>query len=232
MQKIKEIFEKYSINASEEVFNTFDKFLTLFKEKNAITNLSAIRDDNSIILKHFLDSLVLSHFECPRWTLLDLWTWGGFPWIPLKIYFWNQLDITLVDSVWKKVSACNEFIENLNLENIKAINARWEDLAQDKNYREKFDYVTSRAVAYFPTVLEYSLPFVNIWWYFIAYKLDNPEELKDWEKALKELWGKIEKIESYKIWEDTRNLIFIKKIKSTPMKYPRSNGEPKKKPII
>jgi 16S rRNA (guanine527-N7)-methyltransferase len=194
--------------------------------------LSAIRDDEGIILKHFTDSLIVSHFECLQWKLLDLWTGWGFPWIPLKIYFWDQLDITLVDSVWKKINACNEFIENLNLENIKAIDTRAEELAQNSNYREQFDYVTSRAVAYLPTVLEYTLPFVKVWWYFIAYKLDNPEELAEWEKALKELGAKIEKIETYKIWKDTRKLIFIKKIKSTPKKYPRGNGEPKKKPII
>jgi len=230
--KIKEIFNKYWIKADEEVFNNFNKFLTLFKEKNAITNLSAIRDDEGIILKHFVDSLIISHFECLRWKLLDLWTGWGFPWIPLKIYFWNNLDITLVDSVWKKINACNNFIEDLNLENIVAINWRAEELAQNPKYRENFDYVTSRAVAYFPTILEYTMPFVKIWWYFIAYKLDNPEEIKEWEKALKTLGWVIEKIEEYKIAGDTRKLIFIKKIKSTSKKYPRSNGEPKKKPII
>jgi 16S rRNA (guanine527-N7)-methyltransferase len=120
----------------------------------------------------------------------------------------------------------------LNLEWIKAINWRAEELAFKQNYREQFDYITSRAVAYFPTILEYCLPFIKPWWYFIAYKLDNPEELKKWEKALKILWAKIEKIETYKIWEDTRKLLFIKKIKSTPKAYPRNNGEPKKKPLI
>lgn len=231
-ENIKKLFEKYSIKASDGIINKFNDFLEFFKETNSITNLSAIRDDNGIILKHFVDSLIVSHFECLRWKLLDLWTGWGFPWIPLKIFFWDNLDITLVDSVWKKINACNNFIEKLNLEWIKAINWRAEELAFKQNYREQFDYITSRAVAYFPTILEYCLPFIKPWWYFIAYKLDNPEELKKWEKALKILWAKIEKIETYKIWEDTRKLLFIKKIKSTPKAYPRNNGEPKKKPLI
>lgn len=226
------LFKEYGLIIENEKIEIFKKFLDIFITQNSITNLSAIRDEIWIIQKHFIDSLILTNFENLSWKILDLWSWWWFPWIPLKIFFWDKTDFLLVDSVWKKVNCMNLFIKQLWLTQISWLQARAEELWQNNIYRENFDFVVSRAMAYFPTLLEYSLPLLKIWWTFIAYKQENILEIKDWEKALKELWWKIEKIEEYDFLWAKRQLIFVKKVSKTPQKYPRKIWEPLKNPIL
>ncbi len=227
MQKL---LKKYNIELSKEELDKFKNFLKLFKEKNSQINLSAIREDKAIIEKHFIDSIILNIFLELKWEIADLWTGWWFPWIPLAIVN-PESNFTLIDSVWKKLKAIDSFIENLKLNNIKTLNWRAEDIWQDLKYREKFDFVVSRATAHLPILLEYCLPLLKVWWIFIAYKLDDKQELKSAKKALIRLWWKILKVKNYKLAEQKRVLILIEKTNKTHKKYPRKIWEPLKNPI-
>ena len=227
---MKSLFEKYKINLNETQISLFEKFLELFIAKNSVMNLSAIRDSEWIVVKHFIDSLILSKFTNINWKVADIWSGWWFPWIPLKIFF-PEIELTMIDSVSKKIKASSEFSEELWIIT-NWLAGRAEEIWHDKKEREKYDYVVSRAMAYFPSLLEFSLPLVKVWWYFIAYKLDNELELSEWKKALQELWWIIEKIEKYEIEWQSRILVFVKKINETPKKYPRRIWEPLKNPII
>lgn len=227
---MKSLFEKYNINLENEKIKKFEKFLEIFIEKNSVMNLSAIRDKEWIIIKHFIDSLMLTKFINLTWKVADLWSGWWFPWIPLKLFF-PWIELTMIDSVWKKVKASEEFASILWLDKTYWLAWRAEEIWQDSKYREKYEIVVSRAMAYFPALLEFALPLVKVWWYFIAYKLDNFEEIEEWQKALRELGWTIEKIEKYEIEWQSRILIFVKKIHSTNKNYPRKIGEPLKNPI-
>ncbi len=230
---MQEIFKKYDIELEKNELEKLDQFLEIFKEKNSQINLSAIRDDNWIIEKHFVDSIMLNIFidfeENSK--IADLGTGWGFPMIPLAIinkwvnFFW-------IDSVAKKLKAIDEFTEKLDLENVKTISWRAEDIWQNLDYRESFDYVVSRATAYFPTLLEYAIPLLKVWWIFIAYKLEDKEELKSIKKALTRLNAKIMKVKNYEIDWQKRVFVFIEKLEKTHKKYPRKVWEPLKNPII
>lgn len=228
---MKELFKEYDIELSDNEIKLFEKFLNIFVEKNSQINLSAIREENAIIEKHFIDSIMLPAFWKPEWKVLDLWTWWWFPWIPLRIVTENDVEYLLVDSIWKKVKVVNEFINELWLENIKAIQSRAEELWQNKNYRWQFDLVVSRATAYLPTLLEYTIPFLKIGWVFASYKLNNAEELKEAKKALDVLNAEVMDIRTYDIAWQERIILFIQKIWETPKKYPRTIWEPLKNPI-
>ena len=228
---MQELFKKYDINLSEKETLKFSEFLKYFTEINSQVNLSAIRDEEGIIEKHFIDSIYLEKFAKISGRVLDMWTWWGFPGIPLKIVNEN-VEFVLVDSIWKKVKIVNDFIAKLDLKNIKAIQTRAEELGHDKNYRESFDFVVSRATAYMPVLLEYVIPLLKVGWTLIAYKLDNNVEFEEWKKALELLGAKIEKIEHYEIWDNKRSFVFIKKVKPTAKTYPRDVGVPLKNPLV
>jgi len=170
---MEDLFKKYDITLTKEQIEKFELFLKLFIEKNSQINLSAIRDEDGIIEKHFLDSLILSKYLKLKWKVLDLGTGGWFPGIPLKIIDKHDAEFTLLDSVGKKITAVNEFSEKLDLENIEWIQGRAEEMWQDKKYRWTYDYIVSRSVAYFPTLLEYTIPLLKVWGTFVSYKLDN-----------------------------------------------------------
>lgn len=227
MQKI---LEKYNIELEEEELGLFKTFLDLFIEKNSQINLSAIREEEDIIEKHFIDSIMLNIFIELEWKVADVWTWWGFPLLPLAITNKNT-EFIWIDSVWKKLKAIDEFINELWLKNVSTLNWRCEELWSDLKYRETFDFVLSRATAFMPTLLEYTIPLLKVWGIFIAYKLDDKEELKSSKKALTRLWAKIMHIKNYKIWEQKRTLIFIEKISKTHKNYPRNIWEPLKMPI-
>ncbi len=232
-------FKKYNIELEKDELEKFENFLRLFKEKNSQINLSAIREDQDIIEKHFIDSIILNTFmdfeenalpDSAEVEVADMWTGWGFPLIPLAIVNPN-VNFTWIDSVWKKLKAVEEFAEKLNLKNIKTINSRAEELGQNPKYRESFDFVVSRATAFFPTLLEFVIPILKVWWIFIAYKLDDKEELKSAKKALSRLSAKIFKIKNYEINWQKRTLVFIEKINPTHKKYPRKIWIPLKDPI-
>lgn len=226
-----EILKKEYPELSEEQVAKFEKFLEIFKEKNSQINLSAIRDDEWIIMKHFVDSLKIVDYIDLEWNWIDLWTGGGFPWLPLKIFYGDKISMVMVDSVQKKVNAVNKFIKELWIDMARAKVARAEKLGHDWEYRERYDFVVSRAVSYFPTLLEYTLPLIKEGGVLVSYKLYNEEELKEWAKALKTLWGKIVQIWEYEIDGQKRALIFVEKTKKTPKGYPRAIWIPLKNPL-
>ena len=227
---MRELFNKYKIELEENEMETFKKFLELFKEKNAVINLSAIRDDKGIIEKHFIDSIMLNVFIELHGKVADMWTGGWFPLIPLAIIN-PDVQFIGIDSVWKKLKAVDEFAEQLWLKNVTTLNGRAEEIWQNIEYREQFDFVTSRATAYFPTLLEYVIPLLKEWWIFAAYKLDDKEELKSAKKALSRLWSKIIKVKNYRIDEQDRTIVLIEKISKTHLKFPRKVWIPLANPI-
>lgn len=232
-KKIKDIFLEYKIELEDKELEKFEEFLNIFIEKNSKINLSAIRKPEDIIKKHFLDSIILNIFiEFEKNSkILDMWTWWGFPLIPLSIIN-KESEFIWVDSVWKKLKAVDDFITNLWIKNVKTINSRAEDLGKNLEHRESYDYVVSRATAYFPVLLEYVIPLLKVWWIFCAYKLDDKEELKSIKKALSRLSAKILKVKNYEIEWQKRIIVFIEKLQPTHKKYPRKVWIPLSKPII
>ncbi len=207
----------------------FNKYYQILIETNKKTNLTRITDETEVYYKHFYDSIVLSKWlNLSNKSLLDIGAGAGFPSIPLKIIE-PSLDITIVDSLNKRILFLTELIKQLDLENIKLIHGRAEEFPLKNN----FDFVSSRAVARLNILVELTLPFVKIGGYFIAYKsIKYQEELKEAMSGIKLLGGKVESIKEYLISENEMHvLIFIKKIKSTPLNYPRIYGKIKKNPL-
>ena len=223
----------FNYKENDEMFHEkhFETYKDLLLEWNEKINLTAITDEDEIRLKHFADSLTVAEFIEDNSKVIDVGTGAGFPGIPLKIYN-NTLDITLADSLNKRINFLNEVIDKLELNNIKAVHGRAEYLGQDKQFREQYDIAISRAVANMSTLVEYLLPFVKVGGKAICMKGPNIEdELNTSKKAIKELGGEIEKIESFKLEDLERNIIIIKKVKTTPSIYPRKASIPLKKPI-
>lgn len=224
------------INLSLKQREQFDKYYELLVEWNKVMNLTGITEYDEVNLKHFIDSLsvvrVVDMKSVKR--VIDVGTGAGFPGIPLKIAF-PDTEILLLDSLNKRVKFLNEVITTLGLENITAIHGRAEDIAKNKSYREQFDLCVSRAVANLSTLCEYSLPFLWISGSFVSYKGEYSEnEIKQAEKAVDILGGKISKIDRFKLpgTDMGRSLIKIDKVKKTPGKYPRKAGIPAKEPIL
>lgn len=208
---MKSLFQKYSLTLNEDQYKNFKRFLDLFIEKNKVINLSAIRNESGIIEKHFIDSLMLTKFIELKWSIWDLGTGGGFPWVPLALYLWDQVQVDCIDSTLKKVKVVEDFAQELGLSNVAWVWGRAEELAKSSEYFEKYDILVSRAVAYFPVLVGYGLPLVKKWGLFIAYKLENEAEIKEGEKLLKQYNANIEKVEHYEIEGQKRNFIFVRK---------------------
>ncbi|NMA65672.1 MAG: 16S rRNA (guanine(527)-N(7))-methyltransferase RsmG [Clostridiaceae bacterium] len=226
--------KKYNIELSEEKQNKFSMYADLLVKWNEKINLTAITDEEGITIKHFLDSLsIFSAMPENIKTVIDVGTGAGFPGIPMKIAD-DDLKVTLLDSLAKRVNFLNEVCDALSLKNIRAFHGRAEDFGADKNYREQFDIATARAVAALPVLLEYCLPFVKVGGYFIAMKgPDVDEELKESKKALIVLGGEIIDVKKFMLYnsDNERCIVMIKKYRHTPPKYPRKSGKPTKSPI-
>lgn len=222
-----------SIEISDVQAKQFYTYMNLLIEWNKKINLTAITEENEIVTKHFVDSLIISKYLQESKNVMDIGTGAGFPGVPLKIIN-NDINMELLDSLNKRIIFLNEVIIQLELRNINAIHSRAEDLARINKYREKYDVVVSRAVARLNILLEYMIPFVKVGGICICMKGSNIDELEEAKKAINILGGKIEKIEEISL-PDTdikRNNIIIKKIKNTPDEYPRKAGIPTKNPII
>ena len=237
MEEFKREFEKYlekmSISLNKEQYDQFYAYMLLLIEWNEKINLTAITEPQEIILKHFVDSLTIAKYIEEGKTIIDMGTGAGFPGIPLKIYR-NDVKVVLADSLNKRIKFLNEVIEKMQLKNIETIHCRAEELGKNKEYREKFDYATSRAVANLSTLSEYLLPFVKLNGSGIFMKtMEIDEELENAKKAIKILGGRIEKVDKFEIPESDlgRSIIIVKKEKQTPSKYPRKPGTPAKEPL-
>jgi 16S rRNA (guanine527-N7)-methyltransferase len=187
------------IDLNDSQYKKFDKYMDLLIEWNKNINLTAITDKEEIVLKHFADSLSICKYFNNNDKVIDIGTGAGFPGIPLKIYN-NTLNITLLDSLNKRVIFLNNVIDELELNTITAIHGRAEELGRNIEYREKYDKAVSRAVANLSTLLEYVMPFVKEGGEFICMKGPNiEEEIKNAKNALKELGGSIERIDNFKL---------------------------------
>ena len=225
--------KKINITFTEKQLEQFRIYYELLVEKNKVMNLTGITEWDEVLEKHFLDSISLIRVIdlSQNISVLDMGTGAGFPGIPLKIAFPN-LQITLADSLNKRVLFLQEVIDALKIEGIEAVHSRAEDLARDKNYREQYDLVVSRAVANLSTLSEYCLPFVKIGGQFISYKSgDIEEEVVASKSALFLLGGKIKDTVKFELGESGRSFVLIDKTKGTPKTYPRKAGTPSKKPL-
>lgn len=213
----------------------FYLYMDLLLEYNEKFNLTTITDKEEIILKHFLDSiLILNEINISKdLKIVDVGTGAGFPSIPIKIVR-DDLDFTLIDSLNKRVSFLNEVIKNLNLRKINTYHGRSECFGQDELFREKFDIGISRAVASLNILSEYCLPLIKNGGFFYALKSENIlDEIENSKKSISILGGKIVDIIYTKIpiSNEPRSIVIIEKISNTPINYPRKSNQIKKKPL-
>lgn len=216
-------------------YEKFETYKGLLQEWNEKINLTAITDDEGIYKKHFIDSLkIFKALEIRNAkTIIDVGTGAGFPGIPVAIMK-SDIEVTLLDSLNKRINFLDTVCSKLKLNNVKTIHSRAEDGARRKDLRENFDIATSRAVANMSVLAEYALPYVKVGGYLIALK--GPaveEEIQASKNAIATLGGKLEAILQVDI-EGTdlkHNLVVVKKLKSTPVIYPRKAGTISKKPL-
>ena len=211
---MREYCEKLNIMLNEKQLDKFYLYMELLIQWNEKINLTAITEPKEIILKHFVDSMTINKYIGKDESLVDVGTGAGFPGIPLKIIR-DDVNVVLVDSLNKRINFLNEIIKKLNLNKIKTVHARAEEFGRMKEYREKFDNVTSRAVANLATLSEYLMPLTNINGKCICMKgSEVKEEIDNGKNAIKILGGKIENIDTFKLPNSdiNRNVIIIKKV--------------------
>lgn len=224
--------EKIGISLTDIQLHQLDEYCKFLLEYNSHTNLTAIKEEEQVYLKHFYDSLTFfkainpSEFE----TLLDIGTGAGFPGMVLKIVFPN-LEVTLLDSNNKKINFLKELTMKLNLTKVNFFHGRAEEFCI-KN-REKFDIVTARAVSNMTVLTELCLPLTKVGGYFIAMKGSNVDEITEAKNAITKLGGKVERIVEFTLpsEESGRNIVKILKEKTTPKEYPRRYEKIVKSPL-
>lgn len=222
---------KYGVNISKKEEIQFDFLFNRLISENQKYNLTTITEIDDVYLLHFLDSITSIPFIKENANLCDIGSGCGFPALPLKIVR-DDITLTMIDSVNKKVNYLNDTISLLKFSNAVAIHSRIEDFANSKN-RENFDVVTSRAVAKLPTLLEYALPLVKIGGIFIAYKGDFKEELELSKNALNILGGKLVNTVNIPLSNNiNHSLLIFEKVKNTPSLYPRGKNKERTNPIL
>lgn len=226
---------KAGLDLTPQQLDLFEDYRTLIKEWNERIDITAITEDREVDNKHFIDSLsVFRQVRVPSHArVMDMGSGGGFPGIPMKIVD-PSLEMTLVDSLKKRVDFLQEVVGRLGLEGVRCIHARAEDFLRDPGERESFDLVVSRAVAPLPTLLEYCLPGVKIKGQFIAMKgPGGREEVSQADRAIQVLGGRLKEVDSFSWTEEgyQRSLVVIEKIKESPKKYPRGQGKARKSPL-
>lgn len=232
---IKEIFRGNGLEITDHQEEQLQRYYELLIEWNKKINLTAITEYKEVIYKHFLDSAFIVKSELFQKkeisTVLDLGTGAGFPGIVLAVLCpWYRF--TLVDSLMKRIDFLRIVKEELELDHITLHHGRAEDLGRQKEFRNQFDYVVSRAVAELPVLLEYCIPFVRKEGYFISYKGKRyQEEINNSNMALQILSADIKKIEKYELMDEERFLIFVENLSLTEEKYPRRAGKIKKNPL-
>lgn len=236
VKQMREECGQFDITLEDHQLEQFYQYYELLIHWNSMMNLTAITELSEVVTKHFVDSLslirVIPDIKNKPLSLIDVGTGAGFPGIPLKIAFPN-LNVTLLDSLKKRVNFLDEIIAQLELENVNALHGRAEDFGRDDVSRETFDLCVSRAVANLSTLSEYCMPLVKTGGYFVPYKSGKlEEELKIGKRAVKLLGGQIEDTVRFQLPNaDERILVKIRKVENTSKKYPRKAGIPSKDPL-
>jgi 16S rRNA methyltransferase gidB len=228
--KLEEYLKISDIVLNEKQIENLIKYLDLLIETNKVMNLTAIREEESILEKHFIDSLLLTKIiREDEKNIIDIGTGAGFPGLVLSIVYPDK-NFLLVDSVKKKISFINTVIEKIGLKNVKTSTERAEELIKDN--REKFDVALCRGVANLRIILEYLIPFLKMNGRFLPQKL-NINELEESKNALKTLNSEIVNIYNFRlpISRDERIILEIVKKSKTNKIYPRAVGIPSKKPL-
>lgn len=235
MEQLRKDALLFGVELDDNQLSQFYTYYEMLIEWNEKINLTAITDFDEVLKKHFLDSIAIGRVisQTDSVSMLDIGTGAGFPGIPIKIAFPN-IDITLIDSLNKRVTFLNEVISSLSLTKIEAIHGRAEDFAKKDLLREKFDYCVSRAVANLSSLCEFCLPYIKVGGKFISYKSEKArEELVTSENAISILGGGNVNCDEFSL-PDTdfnRTFVIIEKVKETPAKYPRKAGTPIKQPL-
>ncbi|HPY84176.1 MAG TPA: 16S rRNA (guanine(527)-N(7))-methyltransferase RsmG [Ruminococcus flavefaciens] len=226
----RELFSQYGLELSESQYKKLDIYAEFLVEYNNNVNLTAITDPKEILIKHFLDSILLVRYcDIPlESSLIDVGTGAGFPSVPLKIYR-SDLKITLLDSLNKRIYFLEQLCEKLEIE-AEFIHGRAEDFSKKAEYREKFDFSSARAVANMSLLSELCIPFVKVGGYFISMK-GPTENVSEGENAIKILGGELTDICGYELEGEERRIVKVKKISQTPTKYPRNSSQLKKKSL-
>jgi len=235
MNQLKIALEQLKIKTSVEMLHIFQLYMEGILEWNEKINLTAITDKDEFIRKHYIDSLLCYEFdELQRATkIIDVGTGAGFPGVPLAIVF-PEKQFVLMDSLKKRLNVVDELCKELGINNVTTLHGRAEDLARDRNHREKYDLCVARAVANTAVLAEYTLPFIKVGGSLLAYKgSDFKKELDEGQKSISLMGGKLAGERSVTI-ENLgldHKIIIISKIKNTPMQYPRKAGTPSKEPL-
>lgn len=233
MDLIKEA-AKLNIEVSDKANSNLEEYAKMMLHYNEFMNLTAITEPDEIREKHFLDSitLLLSGKLTENCSLIDIGAGAGFPSIPVKIAR-EDINLTMLDSLNKRINFLNDVIERLGIKNARAIHSRAEDAGKNKDLREKFDVATARAVADLAVLAEYALPFVKVGGYFVAMKGTAPqEEIDNAKKAIREMGGELEEVKEVVLPSGiNHSLVIARKVVPTPSKYPRKAGKPSKEPI-
>lgn len=235
MQLLTDGCEKLGIQLTEKQKQQFHRYYQLLMEWNRHVNLTSVTEYADVMVKHFLDSLCMVKLMDMHTAgnVMDVGSGAGFPGIPLKIIF-PDMQLTLLDSLNKRIQFLEALQDELGLEGVLAIHGRAEDMGRDRKYREKFDLCISRAVAKLPVLSEYCIPLVCVGGSFVAYKSGKVQaELESSQEAIRRLGGSLGEEKRFTVPESDmeRTLIQIKKIRKTPGKYPRKSGMPGKMPL-
>ena len=229
------LLDQQNINLTDQQKFQFERYFELLVEWNQKINLTAITEKEEVYLKHFYDSIapiLQGLIENQEIKLLDIGAGAGFPSLPMKILY-PQLDVTIIDSLNKRINFLQLLAEELNIEGVHFYHGRAEDFAQDKHFRAQFDIVTARAVARMQVLSELTIPYLKVGGKLLALKASNaPEELTEAKNALNLLFSKVEDNISYTLPNgDPRYITIVEKKKETPNKYPRKAGMPNKRPL-
>lgn len=234
-----EVFYKalddFDIHLNDFQKEQFDIYFQTLVEWNDKINLTAITEKKDVYLKHFYDSIapiLHGYIKNEPIKLLDIGAGAGFPSIPMKIIY-PQLDITIIDSLNKRITFLKQLSEVLHLEGVHFFHGRAEDFGQDINFRAQFDIVTARAVARMQILSELTIPFLKLNGKLLALKAQAvDQELTDAQNALKLLFSQVIENNHYQLPNgDSRYITIVEKKKETPRKYPRKAGTPNKKPL-
>ena len=229
-------YERLEQQVGEEKAELMIHYMDEILRMNEHINLTAVRDPEEFIVKHLLDSL--GCVGSPEWekadTIADVGTGAGFPGVPLAVMA-PEKKISLIDSLQKRLRVIDDITRSLDIQNTTTFHLRAEEAGQSKEHRERYDLCVSRAVASMNVLVEWCLPLVKVGGTFVAYKGEKAEEeIREAENAIRLLGGKIDRIETVNLEDESAEnhaLVYIKKVKKTPAKFPRKSGTARKEPL-